>query len=166
MERIIKILETINRRGMDRVIAYLRESNYATARCSSHHKYRGGLVDHSLEVYHLMLERRGTLNKESIAICALLHDLGKSYCANYRPQGSHYERSIAILDRCDFDITADERNAILNHHIISLEYVTNSLRHCLSSSDMSSTGEWKKAHPSKNPLKQLRDNILYAISKW
>ena len=57
MERIVAILEKINRPGMGQVIDYMRKSNYATARCNSHHTYKGGLVDHSLEVYNLMLVR-------------------------------------------------------------------------------------------------------------
>ena len=77
MERIVAILEKINRPGMGQVIDYMRKSNYATARCNSHHTYKGGLVDHSLEVYNLMLERRGNISEESIAICAFLHDLGR-----------------------------------------------------------------------------------------
>ena len=70
MERIVTILEKTNRPGMEQVIEYMRKSNYAIARCNSHHTYKGGLVDHSLEVYNLMMERRGNMSEESIASCA------------------------------------------------------------------------------------------------
>lgn len=166
MERVIKILQSIDRKGMDSVIDYLRQSNYATARGGSHHTYKGGLVDHSLEVYNLMLERRGTIAEESVAICALLHDLGKTRCADHHPRGKHPARAIAILKRCGLSLTADEHNAILHHHTISRDYLTNPLRHCLSSSDMTSTGKWKLAHPATNPLKQLKNSLLYTFSKW
>lgn len=61
MNRIIEIVKTLNRPDTDQVIEFLRESNYETARCNKHHKYKGGLVDHSLEVYDLMMSRRGNI---------------------------------------------------------------------------------------------------------
>ena len=167
MERIIAILEKINRPGMDRVIEYMRNSNYATARCKSHHTYKGGLVDHSLEVYNLMMERRGKISEESIAICAFLHDLDKSYLAGYNFRAHHPKGSLLILEKCGLYLNDDEKLAIGQHHMKNLGYFTHPLRHCLSNSDMSSTGKWKAENPSPNssPLRQLRNALLYQFSK-
>ena len=37
MERIIELVESLNRDGKDQVIEFLKESNFATARCHKHH---------------------------------------------------------------------------------------------------------------------------------
>ena len=160
MERVIALLETLKRPGTDKLIEFVRTSNYAAARCYAHHTYAGGLVDHSLEVYDLMMERRGDLPEDSIIVCALLHDLDKVYRGKHNPK-----RGIAILDKCGFELTEDERLAILEHHKKSENYFTHPLRHCLSSSDMTSTGKWKQEHPSKDICKRAKDTLLYFFSK-
>lgn len=167
MERIVTILKGIKRPGMDNVIEYMRTSNYAAASCYSHHKYKGGLVDHSLEVYDLMMERRGNLSEESVAICAFFHDLGKTKKAGVKLRGHHPKRSVAILDMCGFQLTNDERFAILQHHKVNYSYVTHPLRHCLSSSDMTSTGRWTMDNPVPNEtaFEQMKTAFLYAFSK-
>jgi hypothetical protein len=167
MERIVAILEKINRTGMVQVIEYMRKSNYAIARCNSHHTYKGGLVDHSLEVYNLMMERRGNIPEESIAICAFLHDLGKTHLAGYNFRGHHPQRAMVILGKCGIYLNDDEQLAIAQHHSPNLTYFTHPLRHCLSSSDMSSTGKWKEVHtsPNKSHMRRFRDGALYKFSK-
>jgi hypothetical protein len=167
MERIVAILEKINRTGMVQVIEYMRKSNYAIARCNSHHTYKGGLVDHSLEVYNLMMERRGNIPEESIAICAFLHDLGKTHLAGYNFRGHHPQRAMLILGMCGLYLNDDEQLAIAQHHSPNLTYFTHPLRHCLSSSDMSSTGKWKEEHtsPNKSHMRRFRDGALYKFSK-
>ena len=119
----------------------MRSSDYAKASCYNHHKYKGGLVDHSLEVYELMMSRKGRLPVDSIIVCAFFHDLGKAHKSGMAFRGSHEQRSIRILDACGFSLTDNERSAIANHHKKSSDYLTDPLRHCLSSSDMSSTGK-------------------------
>ena len=167
MESIITILKDIKRPGMDNVIEYMRASNFATASCYSHHTYKGGLVDHSLEVYDLMMKRRGNLNKESVAVCAFFHDLGKTKKAGMKISGHHPKRSVDILKMCDFQLTDAERVAILQHHKVNCSYFTHPLRHCLSSSDMSSTGKWKMEHPkpNKSDIRHIKNAVLYAFSK-
>ena len=51
---IISLLSDINREGISNVIAYLDKSDYFTAHCYHHHRYDGGLAEHSLGVYHEM----------------------------------------------------------------------------------------------------------------
>ena len=167
MERIVEILVKINRPGMDQVIEYMRKSNYAIACCNSHHKYKGELVDHSLEVYYLMMERRGQISEESIAICAFFHDLGNTHLAGYNFRGHHPKRAVLILEKCGLYLNADEKFAIEQHESVDLTYFTHRLRHCLSSADMSSTGKWKTENPLPNqsPLRRFRNSVLYQFNK-
>lgn len=75
--------ENIKREGADQLLEWLQKTDFFTAPASS--KYHGacehGLVMHSLNVYNVMMEKHfepDTDNKESFAICALLHDLCKA----------------------------------------------------------------------------------------
>ena len=93
--------ENITRKGSDKLLDYMlsEESDFFTAPASTryHGAYEGGLLEHSLNVYHnlqayLARERcRDTFHmpeypQESIAIAALLHDLCKMnfYTVDYR----------------------------------------------------------------------------------
>ena len=116
MKRVIDLLAAINRPGTDKLIEYLKASNYATARCYTHHKERGGLVAHSLEIYELMKRDNPNLSEDSIAICALLHDLGKAKLHGWEFDGQHPARAIQILARCGYQLTEDEAFAIRYHH--------------------------------------------------
>ena len=167
MDRIIGILKTVDRPGIDQVIEFMRSSDYAKASCYNHHKYKGGLVDHSLEVYELMMSRKGRLPVDSVIVCAFFHDLGKAHKSGMAFRGSHEQRSIRILDACGFSLTDNERSAIANHHKKSSDYLTDPLRHCLSSSDMSSTGKWILDHPDPNQSssKRMKDALLFMLSK-
>ena len=145
-EQILEILGGIDRAGMDAVINYLNASNYFTTRCYGHHKGRGGLAQHSLEVYTYMCAHAGSFPTQSIAIAALFHDLGKTR----RPDGrGHWNRSLDILDECGFDLTSDERTAIGNHHSKSMDFLTCPLRRLLTKGDCDSTGRWKHEHPDQ-----------------
>lgn len=146
MERIITLLQSLDRPGTEQVISYLQTSDFARARCYSHHKSRGGLLEHSLEVYDLMMERRGNLDPSSVAVCALFHDLGKSRKVGLVFKGSHPERSVRILESCGFHLLDEERRTILEHHKINWGYLTSPMRRCLSHADMTSTGRWKRAN--------------------
>lgn len=166
MNRIIKILKTLNRPGIDQVIEFMKENNYEGSRCYGHHTYKGGLVDHSLEVYDHMMKNRGDLPEDSIAVCAFFHDLGKA-SKSRRQIEDHEGRSIRILDKYGFTLTDQERNAILTHHKFE-GFLTDPLRKCLSQADMDSTGKWKKANdPNYNSSfgKVLKNIGLTIISK-
>ena len=167
MDRIIDILKTVDRPGIDQVMEFMRSSDYAKASCYNHHKYKGGLVDHSLEVYELMMSRKGRLPVDSVIVCAFFHDLGKAHKSDMVFRGSHEQRSIRILDACGFSLTEDERSAIVNHHKKSLDYLTSPLRHCLSKSDMNSSGKWILDHqdPDKVTSKKIKDYLLYLLSQ-
>lgn len=82
-QQIIEILLEVKRKGMDKLIAYLEESDFFTAPASTkyHNCNEGGLAEHSLNVYTCLTEKNTTYNlgldKEIIAITALLHDVCK-----------------------------------------------------------------------------------------
>lgn len=86
-EKIIELLLSINRPGMDKLIEWMESNGFFTAPCSGqHHLCRvGGLAEHSLNVYNTMIDiicnsetfRYIKESNKSIAIVSLLHDLGK-----------------------------------------------------------------------------------------
>ena len=163
MERVIAILEQVARPGISQVIEYIRKSNYATARCGEHHKYKGGLVDHSLEVYEIMKRDNPKLSEESIIICSLFHDLGKARLRGWNFEGHHPERAIAILKRCGFELTEQEAFAIRYHHRKSLDAFTHPYRNAVTKADMESTAAWKRKHGKltlTDALYELIGNIL------
>lgn len=89
-ERFIELYTTlIKREGADKLLEYLKSSDFFTAPASAryHSSYEGGLLEHSLKVYDCLssylsaprtVEIIGTsYSEESIAIVSLLHDLCK-----------------------------------------------------------------------------------------
>lgn len=81
--------ENIKRKGADKLLEYLHQSDFFIAPSSTrfHGSYEGGLVRHSVNVYHCLkdyLARPRTkevygmdYSEESIAIVSLLHDICK-----------------------------------------------------------------------------------------
>ena len=118
-ERVVSLLSEVNRKGIDNLIQFVKDSNYlTTAQCYSHHKCQHGLMMHSLEVLDCMLNNNLVgIPRESIILVALCHDLGKARLNRKKiGSGDHPQRSIAILNQCGEELTDDERDAILNHH--------------------------------------------------
>lgn len=100
-DEFIKIYtENIRRPGADKLLEYLKSnsSDFFTAPSSTryHGSYEGGLVEHSINVYHCLVDylsrnRAKELyqmdySPESVAIVSLLHDLCKInfYTVDYR----------------------------------------------------------------------------------
>lgn len=84
-ERIENLLLSVNREGMVSLVRAMEDGGFFEAPCSGayHLCNEGGLAEHSLNVYETLTKLAGTLGneeelpKDSIIICALLHDLGK-----------------------------------------------------------------------------------------
>lgn len=73
----------VSREGSERLLEWLSGTDFFTAPASTryHCACPSGLVMHSLSVYEVMMEKHfteGEDNRESFAICALLHDLCKT----------------------------------------------------------------------------------------
>ena len=84
-DEILALLQDVNRPGIDNVIRYLQDSTYFTARCHSHHQFRGGLAIHSLGVYKEFKKLNTGIPEDSIRIVSLLHDI----CKAHRPSYDH-----------------------------------------------------------------------------
>lgn len=154
-DRILGILGGIDRPGMDKVLEYLQQSNYFTTTCNHHHKERGGLAQHSLEVYDRMMAGNvAGIAADSIAIAALFHDLGKTVRGNRAYRGGHDKRSLQILDRLGLELTGAERLAVTNHQR-SLSRIVCPLYLLTVAADCMSTRAWKHAHPEQCHHKSL-----------
>jgi len=74
--------QQVNRPGADKLLDWLDTTDFFRAPASSrfHCACEGGLVQHSLNVYHVLVDHFYTEgeNLESYTICALLHDLCKA----------------------------------------------------------------------------------------
>lgn len=90
-EAFIGILSNTNRKGIDSVLAKLEELGFFEAPASSrfHLSCKGGLLEHSMNVYDaaLMIREQAVKTKpeleeqlplDSVAICTLLHDVCKT----------------------------------------------------------------------------------------
>ena len=90
-EQFIEILSGTGRKGIDQVLAKLEETGFYEAPASTkfHLSCKGGLLEHSLNVYEAAMflreqillrrpEMEAELPADSVAICALLHDTCKA----------------------------------------------------------------------------------------
>lgn len=90
-EQFAELLSATKRKGIEQVIDMLEEKGFFEAPASSrfHLSCKGGLAEHSLNVYEaaIMLREQIIIKKpeleaqlplESVAICALLHDVCKT----------------------------------------------------------------------------------------
>lgn len=73
----------ITRAGSAELLEWLKTTDFFTAPASTkfHCACLGGLVRHSVSVYHVMMQKHfqpDTDNEESFAICGLLHDVCKA----------------------------------------------------------------------------------------
>lgn len=150
IDECCQMLKGTKREGMEDLIAYMWDCGFFEAPCSGsfHLAKPGGLLEHSLNVLHaaekISVSLIGGKNitdemRQSIRICALLHDLGKTgqfgkpnYIENVLKSGKvsdskpyttnpdllyvdHEIRSIAIASMF-IDLTEDEQFAILYHN--------------------------------------------------
>lgn len=85
-----ELLLSTNREGVEALLEFIRKSDFYTAPASTrfHSCHEGGLLEHSLNVYKCLKEKENNriwaetfkdIPGESLIICALLHDLCKTY---------------------------------------------------------------------------------------
>lgn len=150
--QILSLLGSVKRPGMDALLDFIKSSNYFTANCYGHHFIgKGGVAQHSMEVYTYMKEHNILgLDDESVILTAFCHDLGKTNMAKRSFSGRHDERSLAVLQHCGVPISEDERKAVLNHQpgkaYRTLTFTTCPLYALLVLGDCHSTGTWKREH--------------------
>lgn len=110
--------ENIKREGSDRLLNYLENgSDFFSAPASTrfHGNYRGGLLEHSLNVYDCLCDLCARprykevygieVSGESAAICSLLHDLCKT---NYYVEGTRNVKENGVWHEVPF-YTVDDR---------------------------------------------------------
>lgn len=89
--RTERLLLSTKREGIHLLLAWMDNNGFYQMPCSggNHLSKEGGLAEHSLNVFETMIEVHGeigsNITRESIIICALLHDLGK--CGDYGKPG-------------------------------------------------------------------------------
>ena len=91
-EKFLEIFRRqVTRRGADKLLEWLESTDFFTAPASTrfHAAYEGGLVEHSLNVYEVMIAKHFDMEKddlESFTIVSLLHDICKAgfYTVDYR----------------------------------------------------------------------------------
>lgn len=82
-EEILSLLKLIEREGKEELIKWLKNSDFFEAPASTkfHLSCKGGLAQHSLNVYKLLLEKNHKYklgwSKDTVVICGLLHDICK-----------------------------------------------------------------------------------------
>ena len=90
IEEFESLLLSTKREGIEDLLEFIRKSDFYTAPASTrfHSCHEGGLLEHSLNVYKCLKEKENNIMwaevykdipEESLIICALLHDLCKSY---------------------------------------------------------------------------------------
>ena len=114
-EEFISLIESIDRKGMDKeaLISKLNSSDFFNAPASTryHNSVRGGLLDHSLNVYYnlkSLVERKGLsgqIGADSIKIVGLLSDISKMnlYKISYRNEKRYSDYGLKKDDNGRFD---------------------------------------------------------------
>lgn len=86
-EEFLLLLQSVQREGMDKLLTYIEKTDFkAPASTRFHGNYEGGLLEHSLNVYHLLKEKLShkpysdivKASDETIILITLLHDLLQS----------------------------------------------------------------------------------------
>ncbi len=83
-QRFIEIFKAnVTRKGCDKLLEWLISTDFFEAPASTkfHASYKGGLLEHSLNVYDVMMSHHyneDTDSLESFTICTLLHDVCKA----------------------------------------------------------------------------------------
>ena len=118
IEKFEQLLQECNREGMDKVIAFLRSSDFYKAPASSryHSCHEGGLLEHSLNVYECLNNKvndtvwsgvMGDVGRDTIIISALLHDICKAnyYTVEYKNKKiySDYGKKVDAAGRYDWE---------------------------------------------------------------
>ncbi len=93
-EEFLGLLKNINREGMDKLIEFIEKSDFFKAPASTryHGAYEGGLLEHSMKVYEILVSKvknaviEMDVSDETLVIIALLHDICKVnfYKVDYR----------------------------------------------------------------------------------
>ncbi len=145
-EEFLNLLKSVQREGIEKLITYLEKTDFFNAPASTrfHGNYEGGLLEHSLNVYHLLKEKVSqkpyseviSASDDTIILITLLHDICKTnyYTVDYRNKKNadgvwvkepyyttndtipygHGEKSVMMISKF-IDLTMEEMYAIRWH---------------------------------------------------
>jgi len=77
---IISLLKSVKREGIDKLIDFLERTDFFEAPASTkfHNNFKGGLAEHSLNVYKELKDlTKGEWSEETLIVVGILHDLCK-----------------------------------------------------------------------------------------
>ena len=121
-EKIKKLLLSTKREGIVSLLTWMELNGFYEAPCSTQHHLckEGGLAEHSWNVLDVMDKLAGTMLGEkehdeiinSIIICSLLHDIGKS--VDHDMEGSHIQIGVDLCKK--YKESAVVINAVESHH--------------------------------------------------
>lgn len=165
---------------IENLIKHLEKMGFFIAPGSlKHHRFKGGLVSHSLEVFYKAMKLRNQKIKEgvspesipvkSIIIAALLHDVCKADLLRYdknlqevvevRKGKGHSERSVRQIGYSGFTLSPLEKDAILWHmggkgiekdeNIRAQHFASHPLSDIINKADGRSISDAKKRHHPK-----------------
>ena len=105
-QRFYSLIHGVNRIGIDELLEWIEESDYFKAPASTkfHGNYEGGLLKHCLKVHDIfdsiLLRNKVKINRESVIICALFHDLCKvnTYFPKFLKNGSRAKTPYETID--------------------------------------------------------------------
>lgn len=93
-QEFLGLLKSVNREGMDKVIEFIEKTDFFKAPASTrfHGAFEGGLLEHSMKVYEILVDKvkksaiELNVSDETLIIVALLHDICKVnfYKVDYR----------------------------------------------------------------------------------
>ena len=93
-EEFLKLLRSIQREGIEQLIAFIESTDFFTAPASTrfHGDHAGGLLEHSMKVYEILVQKvknasiKLDVYEDTLKIVALLHDICKVnfYKIDYR----------------------------------------------------------------------------------
>lgn len=120
---IINRLLATKRENIEKVVEYMERNSFFKKSCHRHHKYLGGLADHSWQTYQIALYLKNEMiihdsefelkAGDSIAICSILHDVCN--CDGMSGIRGYGRRSAKMLEKLGFQLTNDEFLAIRFH---------------------------------------------------
>ena len=125
-EEFLLLLQSVQREGMDKLLTYIEKTDFFKAPASTrfHGNYEGGLLEHSLNVYHLLKEKLShkpysdivKASDETIILITLLHDFCKAnyYTVNDTIPYGHGEKSVMMITKF-IDLTLEEMYCIRWH---------------------------------------------------
>jgi len=112
IQRYEELLEGVSREGIDRLMDFIRKSDFYTAPASTrfHGDYEGGLLEHSLSVYERLVDKEHNpiwdevfqgIDVDSFVVVALLHDICKTYFygKEMRSQKSYDEEKVRNAEK-------------------------------------------------------------------